>query len=161
MRVERSLEQTKAGLRFKETKTDRIREVPLPKSALQVLNTHYEEQEQHKEHFGASCQNNGLIFCTPEGAPLHPDSVSSAVSALFKRLKMKGSLHSLRHTYGSQMIANGVPIPLVSKLLGHPDIATTMRVYAHVIGNQEREGVEKWEEFQHRSLKGAHTVRSH
>jgi integrase len=47
-----------------------------------------------------------------------------------KRAKMTGfHLHSLRHTFATNLIAMGVDIYTVSRLLGHSDIRTTM-IYA-------------------------------
>ena len=46
-------------------------------------------------------------------------------------------LHDLRHTVASQAAMNGVPLPLVARLLGHSNVRTTMR-YAHV-GDREVE----------------------
>ena len=40
-------------------------------------------------------------------------------------------VHDLRHTYASNAIANGVPLEVVGKLLGHTQYQTTMR-YAHL-----------------------------
>ena len=44
-------------------------------------------------------------------------------------------LHDLRHTYASQAVMNGVPLPVVARLLGHSQVRMTMR-YAHV-GDRE------------------------
>ncbi len=46
-------------------------------------------------------------------------------------------LHDLRHTVASQAALNGVPLPVVARLLGHSDVRMTMR-YAHV-GDREIE----------------------
>ena len=46
-------------------------------------------------------------------------------------------LHDLRHTVASQAVLNGVPLPVVARLLGHRDVRMTMR-YAHV-GDREIE----------------------
>lgn len=46
-------------------------------------------------------------------------------------------LHDLRHTVASQAAINGVPLPVVARLLGHSDVAMTMR-YSHV-GDREIE----------------------
>jgi integrase len=49
-----------------------------------------------------------LIFANPDGTMLKPDSISAAVSALFKRLKIpkpKGAgLHLLRHSHTSHLL---------------------------------------------------------
>jgi integrase len=42
------------------------------------------------------------------------------------------SSHWARHTAGMLMLNNGVPIEIVSRVLGHANISTTQRVYAHV-----------------------------
>lgn len=41
--------------------------------------------------------------------------------------------HLLRHTFGSELIRNGVDVSVVSKLMGHGDIYTTYTKYIHVI----------------------------
>ncbi len=46
-------------------------------------------------------------------------------------------LHDLRHTVASQAAMNGVPLPVVARLLGHANVSMTMR-YAHV-GDREVE----------------------
>lgn len=40
--------------------------------------------------------------------------------------------HDLRHTAASIMYARGVPIPVISKILGHASVEITMRVYTHL-----------------------------
>ena len=39
--------------------------------------------------------------------------------------------HSLRHTYTSNLLANGAPPKDVPELLGHSAVSTTMNIYAH------------------------------
>jgi integrase len=39
--------------------------------------------------------------------------------------------HHLRHNAGSYLISEHVPITAVSKILGHKNVVTTLRVYAH------------------------------
>ena len=46
-------------------------------------------------------------------------------------------LHDLRHTLASQAVMNGVPVPVVSRLLGHSRVSMTLR-YAH-LGDREVE----------------------
>jgi integrase len=76
--------------------------------------------------------------------------VSASVSLLFRNLKLpKGaSLHSLRHTHGSQLLAAGVPITDVSKRLGHANPHVTATVYAHALPGHDDMAAEAWEKFQ-------------
>jgi integrase len=78
------------------------------------------------------------------------------VSLLFRRLKLpKGaSLHSLRHTHTSHLLASGVPLTAVSARLGHGSIRTTLETYSHMIHGQDDEAAKKWEEFQNQATGG-------
>jgi integrase len=56
-----------------------------------------------------------------------------------KRANLDGvRLHDLRHTYASNALAAGLALPMVSKLLGHTQIHTTMR-YVHLADDPVRE----------------------
>ena len=47
--------------------------------------------------------------------------------------------HQLRHTYTSNLLANGAAPKDVQELLGHSDVSTTMNVYAHSTRKAKRE----------------------
>jgi integrase len=153
--IARSLTQTKQILAFKDTKTeDSVRTLKIPTSALAMLSDHRKRQDEFRRQFGPDYRADlDLIFANPDGTPLRPDSVSASVSALCRRLKLpKGvSLHTLRHTHGSHMLANGVPLPVVSERLGHSSVRVTADVYSHAIHGQDDEAALKWEEFQRRN----------
>jgi len=64
----------------------------------------------------------------------------------WRRIREKAGLddlriHDLRHTFASQAVMNGTPLALVSKLLGHSKITTTMR-YAHLADSELLEASE-------------------
>jgi integrase len=133
----RSLTQIKQILQFKDPKTpESVRAVTLPESALKALEDHHERQEEFREQYGPSYRTDlDLIFTNPDGTPLKPDSISASVSSLCRRLKLpRGvSLHTLRHTHGSQLLAAGIEITVVSERLGHSSPRVTADVYSHAI----------------------------
>lgn len=45
-------------------------------------------------------------------------------------------IHCLRHTRASHLIAAGLPIPEVSRILGHKNSGITMQIYVHALPNQ-------------------------
>jgi integrase len=160
--ITRSLTQTRKVLEFKGTKTERPRDVRVPASALAALEAHRKRQNELREKFGPAYRADlDLIFANPDGTPLRPDSVSSVVSLLFRRLALpKGaSLHSLRHSHGSHLLANGVPLPAVSERLGHSSVRTTAEVYAHAIRGQDDEAALRWDEFQRRGTRDRQCIK--
>ena len=51
-------------------------------------------------------------------------------------------LHDLRHTHASHAVMNGVPVPVVSRLLGHSSVGMTLR-YAHLGDRDIEEAAER------------------
>ena len=151
--ITRSLTQTKQLLEFKGTKTEKPRDVKVPDSALAALAAHRKRQDEFRRQFGPDYRTDlDLIFANSDGTPLRPNSISSVVSLLFRRLGLpKGaSLHSLRHTHGSHLVADGVPLPVVAERLGHSSVRTTADVYTHALRGQDDDAARRWDEFQRR-----------
>jgi integrase len=151
--INRSLTQTREVLEFKGTKTEKPRTIKLLAETIAVLDAHRRRQDVFRQQFGPDYKAGDLIFANTNGSPLKPDSVSAAVSLLFRRLKLpKGiSLHSLRHTHTSELLASGVPLPVVSARLGHGSIRTTQEIYAHMIHGQDDEAVDRLDEYRKRN----------
>ena len=67
----------------------------------------------------------------------------------FKRVLLKAGLrdiryHDLRHTYASQLLAQGEPVTYVSQQLGHANPQITFKIYAHWIpNNSQRKAVNR------------------
>ena len=69
-------------------------------------------------------------------SPLAPARPRSQSLCLWYRVRRQAGLrdvrlHDLRHTFASQAVLQGIPIPVVARLLGHRNVAMTFR-YAHV-----------------------------
>ncbi|HAB16595.1 MAG TPA: hypothetical protein DCE44_09105, partial [Verrucomicrobiales bacterium] len=75
----------------------------------------------------------------PNQDPIHKSTAQSIFYRSLRRsgLKKKLGIHSLRHSFATLLLENGVEITVVQKLLGHAYLATTAR-YLHV--RQERLG---------------------
>ena len=52
------------------------------------------------------------------------------------------TLHGLRHTHATQLLAAGVNPRVVSERLGHANVAFTLQVYGHVLPGQQRQAAE-------------------
>jgi integrase len=146
IRFSKSLEQTKAGLRIKTTKSEKPRDLRLPDLAVEGLTAHKAEQEKSRAAFGADYRTDlDLVFCSPEGNYLKPDSVIGTACAIAKKAGLKRiSLHSLRHSHVSQLLGEGIPLPAVSKRLGHASTHVTAKIYAHSFGRDDIAAAEVW-----------------
>ncbi len=125
--------------------------VSLPASIVDALAEYRARQSELRQQFGPDYRSDlDLIFAGPDGAPLSPDSVSSTVSRLCRQLKLpKGaSLHTLRHSHGSHLLAAGMDLPVVSERLGHSSVRVTADIYSHAIRGRDDEAARRWEEFQ-------------
>jgi integrase len=152
--IDRSLCQTRDGLIFKDTKTEEPRKVELPPSMMACLGAHRLRQDEFRRQFGPDYRSDlNLIFANPDGSPLMPNSISSTVSRLCRRLALpKGaSLHVLRHSHASLLLADGVDLATVSARLGHSSVRTTADIYSHAIRGKDHAAALCWDEIMQRS----------
>ena len=144
--ISRSLEQTRTGLRIKAPKNGKTRALALPAISVEALAAHRQQQEEYRRQFGPDYRADlNLVFATPEGDYLKPDTVTAAACLLARKVGLKGiGLHSLRHSHGSQLLAAGASLPTVSKRLGHSSVYVTATVYSHAFSRDEVAAAELW-----------------
>lgn len=70
----------------------------------------------------------------------------------FKNVQVKNglkviSIHGLRHTHCSLLLAAGVPVNDVKDRLGHANIQTTLNIYAHVTKQQRKDTADLFSQF--------------
>jgi integrase len=76
---------------------------------------------------------DGYLFTSRRGNPLDPPGVTRRVKAFTKQvLGEEWGPHEMRHSCASLLVSNGVPLKVVSDLLGHSSITLTANVYAHL-----------------------------
>ena len=107
---------------FAPTKNQQsVRTVPLDNGTIDLL----QEYKTHRR------QENDFNRLFPANAHVY----------LNKRLKTlvgrSVHIHSLRHTYVSYLLANGVEVLTISKLIGHKDPTITLNTYSHLLKEKE------------------------
>jgi integrase len=142
IRIHRSVEETKKGLRVKDPKTKRSkRTVTLHPGAVDMLRAHKVEQMELRLKLGQGKDDDALLFPSiVTGGLRSPHSISRAWRMFLKGHKLpQVSFHALRHTHASLLIADGVPIPTVSARLGHSKSSITLDVYTHLLPGADQQ----------------------
>lgn len=111
-----------------------IRTVPLDQGTVAVLRRWRAAQSEEKRVGGEGWQDTGFVFTRPDGQVIHPDLATDGFRRLSRRAELPPiRLHDLRHTAASLALAAGVPMKVVSELLGHSSLALTADTYTSVL----------------------------
>lgn len=117
------IDSDRMQIRVVKSKGKRDRYVPLSDYILQGLRKYV------KSSFPVNYLFNGRV----KGDPLGKSAVQQAFRLAVKKagIQKSVSVHSLRHTYATHLLEQGVDIVTIKELLGHATIETTM-MYLHV-----------------------------
>jgi integrase len=140
IKVREAIEETNNGqLSFKEPKTQgSVRDVTLPDIVVETLREHRREQASQRLALGLGrISDDTLVFARLDGAPASPRSFTKEWRSAATAIGAAVSLHALRHTHVSQLIAAGIDIVRISKRLGHANVSTTLDVYSHLFAARE------------------------
>jgi integrase len=102
------------------------RTIRLSKLAIRALKQHKQECE--------------WLFCTSKGSTIN---VNNLRCRSWKKLLRKAGLpsttriHNVRHSAATLLLSKGVPVKVVSEMLGHADSPITLSVYAHVLPDMQ------------------------
>jgi len=96
---------------------------------------------------GSAYTDLGLIFCQPDGKPLHLHNiVTRDFRRVTKKAKLRIRFHDLRHSHATDLLAHGEHPKVVQERLGHYDPAFTLRVYSHVLPGMQAQTAARLEE---------------
>lgn len=112
--------------------------------AIRVLKGH--RAEQNKVRLALPGYNaQGLVFPEPTaGLPLGPDRFSSVFRYYVHKLGIPITFHGFgRHGFATIALRAGVPMKIVSDILGHTTTAITADLYTHVLEDMEHEAADR------------------
>src|SRR5262249_19823275 len=99
-------------------KSNRERHIPLDDSVYEMLN--------------GRRQQSGYVFTDTSAEAFEKQRLIRRLTEVCRKAGLRRiTWHVLRHTFASHLAMRGVPLHIVQTLLGHSNIAMTMR-YAHV-----------------------------
>lgn len=140
--IRSSLEHVrKGGMRRKEPKTRAGRRlVTLSPWLIAELRSHRLRQQELRLQLGLGrLPDDAPVFGRWDGSWRTPNSVSAAWSRLAADLGFPEiTLHALRHTHVSSLIASGADVVTVSRRIGHANPSITLDIYSHLFGNTDQ-----------------------
>jgi integrase len=117
------------------------RTIRLSKLALSAL-------RQHRIN-AAKQRISEWVFSSTAGTTLSVHNVHNrSWKPLLKRAGLPSStrMHDLRHSAATLLLTQGVPVKVVSEMLGHADVSITLSIYAHVLPDMQSTAADSMDE---------------
>ena len=148
LRVRGTLARVDGALVVTEPKTAKSRRsVPLSSTAQRVLREVHTSQAEERLKAGSAWQQTSYVFTTELGTPYEPRNALRALQAAARQVGLRDiGLHTLRHSAAAVMLVNGVPLKVVSEVLGHASIGITGDIYGHVSPDVSRDALARLSE---------------
>lgn len=139
--INKASARTKDGIITKAPKTfSSNRTVTLPSDTMHLLRKHKTEQQKYRLSLGTYWKGAGHIFTQADGKQMDistPNKVFQKVIKIYNDTHTDKlpeiTLHGLRHTSATLLIAQNIDIKTVSHRLGHSETSTTLDIYAHAL----------------------------
>ena len=131
------------GFEYGPTKTRNTRYISLPEETVAVLKKCKLWQTEQRLKTGDLWNDEGYIFTRWNGLPIVPQVLCRWLKIFTKKNNLPDiHPHSLRHTFASILIANGIDIVTVANLMGHTNANTTTGIYSHLIYDASKHAAE-------------------
>ena len=136
--------KTRLGIQ-EDTKTKTSnRIVSINDNLLVQLQQYKDEQDKHIKKWGKAYNNLGMVFAREDGYYIDPSTFRDKYVKALEEAGLKPyTFHALRHTFASRALEAGVPIKVVSKILGHASVQITMDTYMHVLPELQNEAMNR------------------
>ncbi len=133
------IDSARLMLHVRHGKGAKDRYVPLPTRTLELLRQYWKQHRNPRLRFPAEGRNH--IDLAQATEPLSKSSVQDAFHAALKESgnHKRASVHTLRHSWATQLLEAGVNLRLIQEWLGHSSPATTS-VYTHLTVKAEQLG---------------------
>ena len=123
------VDQDRGTIRVLHGKGDHNRTVAIDDGAIAVVQLWLAERAKLPGVNGRQ-----RLFCTLQGGPLSANQVRQMVKRRAARASIDKRVHphGLRHTHAAELVAEGVPVNVIQKQLGHVSLATTDIYLRHI-----------------------------
>lgn len=145
---------TGEGYRLGTPKTNTsVREVPLIDGAIRILKKQRKKQLEYQMLLGEKWRIKegfeDLVFTTMLGGPVNRSILRHEIGKVIKSIQRDHkdfkhiTPHTLRHTFATRCIENGMSPQVLKTILGHSKLSMTMDLYSHVLPNVKAEEIQR------------------
>jgi integrase len=150
--IKESTKLVGAQLVVEEPKTSNgDRTIVVSESFAQYLRSHQVRQKELRLRTGSAWIDNGLVFPQASGQyHRQDDRHTKKLKTVFVDLgifKKNMGWHTLRHTYASVSLRDNINIFVLSKRLGHYDVAFTMQTYGHLMSDSQDDAAQVMDRY--------------
>jgi integrase len=111
-----------------------VRPIKLDAQLVTEFHNHRRRQLEERMAAGPAWEDSGYVFVDELGAPVLPQTVSRRFDALIAKAGVRRiRLHDARHSAATLLLEDGVPVHIVSKMLGHSKPSITLDIYSHAV----------------------------
>lgn len=116
------------------------RTIALDPHTVAALRSYRVAQKEERVLLGPDYANSDdLVFTKPNGSAIHPERFSAWFTQRCRKSGLpRVRLHDVRHSYVTALLAEGVPLKVVSQRVGHASPMVTMTIYQHVLPGDDR-----------------------
>lgn len=148
VRIDQQLQRERGAWVLKGLKGGaRARVIDLPPDTHQILMRHRSQQNGERAGWGKNYGEMDLVFCHPDGRPYHGTTVRVLFHEAATRARVPlAKMHHTRHTCATLLLAQGLSVYEVSRILGHSSSRVTERVYSHMLDSMRAKGATAMQE---------------
>ena len=150
LHVQRQVQDIRGhGRFFQEPKTKAGRRtIKLGETTLQVLRVHREHQQRPESGCRKSVERKRPDLPSKVGTPMDPSNLRLDFNIVLHQAGLhKIRFHDLRHTAASLMLNHGIPVIVVSGMLGHSKPSITLDIYGHLHNSMQDEAARLMDEL--------------
>lgn len=101
--------------------------IPLTNRCINLL------KELKKKRMQEGFNDNNIVFCSKVGTFMFPKNLRRSMDIICRKVSThKSGIHVFRHSFVTRLFEENVPVKVISSLIGHNKIETTLNIYTHL-----------------------------
>ena len=123
-----------------------VRDIYMCESFAKEFYEYKQRMVEWKKQLRFAHSEEDFVFVGANNTPIEPRVFDRYYDEVLKTAGIENAdFHTLRHTFATRCIENGMDILMVAKTLGHANVAMTLNQYSHLLPKHMQTSMEKME----------------